>query len=566
MKQHTVRARVNRKTTDAARPVSSAGKDAVSIHPPSYGIDFLDSQLSTTAAVSRRAAAIQPKQATGPGRRVLAANAAQVENTSGLPNNLKAGIEHLSGVALDDVKVHYNSTRPALLQTIAFAQGTNIYLAPRQEKYLPHEAWHVVQQAQGRVQPTMQLQDGVPVNDDPGLEHEADAMGTKALAEQELLQGKSSPAQFEFAPGFAVVQRAGTKPNTASADGKYRIKLSSARESFTYKNRAALGLEKVLPNYYAVKDKGIELDKSGSLVTHVNLENGDRVELKTPIPKPDGDKQLLVIGSVGYEEPDLLKEREVKEGRAELGKDLPGKAKMLFMDVKIGTYTKSGEQFKLEGANIAWRLEKLIEHNYKDMKERESRRLGYDIDRQNKKEFDKEVSSKNAGPLGKAMETILPKLKSIQTSMREAPITFVGSSLLIAFNLDRPNKSDVKLIDPDHPIVLDHLKKELKKIPTPRDVMTSGYFKPTPTLGYDPLGPESLPGRTYEDYVEKWQSSFGTGMDNFIKWFSGKMNELPAESFALQRELRLQELRLQHELSIWLSLSKTGETLETTST
>jgi hypothetical protein len=47
---------------------------------------------------------------------------------------------------------------------------------------LPHEAWHVVQQAQGRVKPTMQMKDGVPVNDDKGLEHEADVMGAKALA------------------------------------------------------------------------------------------------------------------------------------------------------------------------------------------------------------------------------------------------------------------------------------------------------------------------------------------------------------------------------------------------
>jgi hypothetical protein len=151
MKHHTVRARVNRKASDVARPVSSAGKDAVSIDPPNYGIDFLDSELSTTGAVSDPASAIQLKQAIGLGRQVLAANAAQVENTGYLPNNLKAGIEYLSGVALDDVKVHYNSTNPARLQAVAFARGTNIYLAPGQEKCLPHEAWHVGQQRQGRV-------------------------------------------------------------------------------------------------------------------------------------------------------------------------------------------------------------------------------------------------------------------------------------------------------------------------------------------------------------------------------------------------------------------------------
>jgi hypothetical protein len=57
----------------------------VSIDPPKYGIDFLDSELSTTAAVSGRAAAIQLKQATGPGRQVLTANAARAENTRTKP-------------------------------------------------------------------------------------------------------------------------------------------------------------------------------------------------------------------------------------------------------------------------------------------------------------------------------------------------------------------------------------------------------------------------------------------------------------------------------------------------
>jgi hypothetical protein len=40
---------------------------------------------------------------------------------------------------------------------------------------------HAVQQMQGLVKPTMQLQDGVRVNNDKGLEHEADVMGAKAF-------------------------------------------------------------------------------------------------------------------------------------------------------------------------------------------------------------------------------------------------------------------------------------------------------------------------------------------------------------------------------------------------
>jgi len=100
-------------------------------------------------------------------------------NNTGLPDQLRDGIESLSGLAMDDVRVHYNSAKPATVQAHAYAQGTDIHIAPGQEKHLPHEAWHVVQQKQGRVKPTLQLK-GVAINDDAGLEREADAMGGKA--------------------------------------------------------------------------------------------------------------------------------------------------------------------------------------------------------------------------------------------------------------------------------------------------------------------------------------------------------------------------------------------------
>jgi hypothetical protein len=101
-------------------------------------------------------------------------------NKTGLPDQLKAGIENLSGYSLNDVRVHYNSPKPAQLQALAYTQGTEIHVAPGQEKHLPHEAWHVVQQKQGRVKPTLQMKGKVNINDDAGLEKEADVMGAKA--------------------------------------------------------------------------------------------------------------------------------------------------------------------------------------------------------------------------------------------------------------------------------------------------------------------------------------------------------------------------------------------------
>jgi|GEM_PF-3748913 len=41
------------------------------------------------------------------------------ENKTSLPDNLKTGVENLSGISLDDVKVHRNSDKPAQLQAHA---------------------------------------------------------------------------------------------------------------------------------------------------------------------------------------------------------------------------------------------------------------------------------------------------------------------------------------------------------------------------------------------------------------------------------------------------------------
>ena len=104
----------------------------------------------------------------------------QKRNETGMSDNLKAGIEDLSGFAMDDVRVHYNSPEPATVQALAYTQGTDIYVAPGQEQHLPHEAWHVAQQMAGRVEPTTEVS-GLPVNDCIELEHEADVMGARAI-------------------------------------------------------------------------------------------------------------------------------------------------------------------------------------------------------------------------------------------------------------------------------------------------------------------------------------------------------------------------------------------------
>ena len=116
------------------------------------------------------------------------------EAKTGLPDTLKAGIENLSGLAMDDVQVHYNSDKPAGVQAVAFTEGTDIHVAPGQEQHLPHEAWHVVQQKQGKVAPSIRLQ-GNNINVDSILEAEADVMGAKA-SHLSVTDRLPSPAQL----------------------------------------------------------------------------------------------------------------------------------------------------------------------------------------------------------------------------------------------------------------------------------------------------------------------------------------------------------------------------------
>lgn len=133
-------------------------------------------------ADNRPQAIIQQKQIEDLSNKNIKTPLQKKSNATGLPDNLKSGIENLSGHSMDDVKVHYNSSQPAQLNAHAYAQGTDIHIASGQEQHLPHEAWHVVQQKQGRVKPTLQMKGTVNVNDDAGLEKEADVMGARAIS------------------------------------------------------------------------------------------------------------------------------------------------------------------------------------------------------------------------------------------------------------------------------------------------------------------------------------------------------------------------------------------------
>ncbi len=202
------------------------------------------------------------------------------KKSDGLPSELKSGVENLSGFTMDDVKVHRNSDEPAAMQAHAFAQGTDIHLGPGQEKYLPHEAWHVVQQKQGRVKPTVQQKpdsgipiasDKVNINDDAGLEREADTMGKKALqtTQKQAISSKSDShdhtiTQFQKdqkttgGNPFATVKEIDQK--NASAEAKMDPKSSANKDQL-----------KALQENGADMGEGAQIKLQGELTTAAKL-------------------------------------------------------------------------------------------------------------------------------------------------------------------------------------------------------------------------------------------------------------------------------------------------------
>jgi hypothetical protein len=118
---------------------------------------------------------------------------ATLPNRTGLPDRLKSGIEALSGFAMDDVRVHRNSSKPAKLGALAYARGSEIHIGVGQDHHLPHEAWHLVQQRQGRVKATGRA-GSTPINDDASLERESDAMGARAASFGQGAAGAAAPS------------------------------------------------------------------------------------------------------------------------------------------------------------------------------------------------------------------------------------------------------------------------------------------------------------------------------------------------------------------------------------
>ncbi|SDT12225.1 protein of unknown function [Mucilaginibacter mallensis] len=231
--------------------------------------------------------------------------------SNALPHQLQQGVEALSGMSMAGTSVHYNSSAPAQIGALAYAAGNQIHLGPGQEQHLPHEAWHVVQQKQGRVKPTLQAK-GLAVNDDHALETEADVMGQRAVQPKTAGDMPASPLNNPgLQPGDIVQRKIGFEfqaYDSITIEG-----VSSVANPLTLPNKDGFKVETDVgktSNELEIVTEAVEETDAGLIrLTHIMTKIGefmrevdDEKELKkiTPFPwKPEVPEDAIFMVKSG---------------------------------------------------------------------------------------------------------------------------------------------------------------------------------------------------------------------------------------------------------------------------
>ncbi|MFZ1357403.1 MAG: DUF4157 domain-containing protein [Saprospiraceae bacterium] len=160
---------------------------------------------------------------------------------SGMPDETLNKMSASFGSDFSDVNIHSDSKRATDAGALAYTQGNDIHFAPGQydpssqsgQELLGHELTHVQQQREGRVQANNEV-NGLPLNDDKGLEQEADEMGSKVSQRKEV--GHELAGQRVFHSTSTAIQRKQLHSVTSNtiqrdpttADKKKELKMNTA--------------------------------------------------------------------------------------------------------------------------------------------------------------------------------------------------------------------------------------------------------------------------------------------------------------------------------------------------
>ena len=155
-------------------------------------------------------------------------------NKTGMSDAVKARMETVFNTDFSDVRIHPDSSKAPEVGALAYTQGSDIHIAPGQFRpdtaadasLLGHELAHVVQQREGRVRPTTEV-GGMPVNDDPALEQEADAFGSQVNRLEEPAQRQVEEEEEELMQGkFAVQRQPAEEEEEELLQGKFAMQRS----------------------------------------------------------------------------------------------------------------------------------------------------------------------------------------------------------------------------------------------------------------------------------------------------------------------------------------------------
>lgn len=143
-----------------------------------------------------------------------------------LPAAVQAKMETAFATDFSAVRVH-EGPQASAMGALAYAQGADIHFAPGQydpesvrgQELLGHELAHVVQQSRGRVAAPGQGK-GLPVNDDPSLEREADEQGARAA------RGQPAHGAAPASAGPAVIGRDSARPVQRLKDKKQAVDIT----------------------------------------------------------------------------------------------------------------------------------------------------------------------------------------------------------------------------------------------------------------------------------------------------------------------------------------------------
>lgn len=218
---------VEKKQSQSGFPVSNYGKRPSRVFAP--GADRrLEPVIQLYSAIGNQNVQqlLNPRNMNAPQERASA---------TGIPGPVLTKMEQAFKTDFSTVRVHANSTYARTIGALAYTRGNDIHFAPgkynpetRQgQELLGHELAHRFQNGQERVRPTTQIK-GLPVNDNPGLEKQANCLGRRAAhftpSASEQVGMALHPSPVSSSP---VIQLALDTPKLDGSQRKKNIKYSS---------------------------------------------------------------------------------------------------------------------------------------------------------------------------------------------------------------------------------------------------------------------------------------------------------------------------------------------------